>query len=289
MRVSSLSDERVIRLLTQYFVPVWVSRDHYQLGPPSQAEQEELLRLDRDRRRRGLKGGTVSVFLIAPDGTVAASQPVQLAYQPEHLLPFLKKYIETEGFRPRDPAAVRASAAPRPRLPARTAGGLLLTVRTRFDDQGPNRGVGRDRVELAPAEWAALLPAGDARPGSSWPVPRKVTDRFFRLFYPPLPHWDAQDSKVVSGSLTATAVAVSARAVRVKLAGTVELAYPYTGQATDGRVKARLVGALRYDPARRTISSLVLVSDEAGYVWYWENKPQPRAMRIAVETEPAAP
>jgi hypothetical protein len=286
MRVSSLSDERVIRLLTQYFVPVWVSRDHYQLAPPSKAEQDELLRLDRDRRQRGLEGGTVSVFLIAPDGTVAASQPVQLAYKPEKLIPFLEKYVEAERLRPRDPAAVRATAAPRPQVRAKTEGGLLLTVRTRFDGKGPNRGVGRDRVELAPAEWSALLPAGDARPGSSWQVPRKVADKFFGLFYPPLPHWDAKDSKVVRGSLTATTVSVSAREVQVKLAGTVELLFPYTGKATDGRVKAKLVGTMRYDPARRAVTSFVLVSDEASYVWHWEDKPQPGTMLIAVEMGP---
>jgi hypothetical protein len=285
MRVSSLSDDRVIRLLTQYFVPVWVSRDHYQLAPPSKAEQDELLRLDRDRRQRRLEGGTVSVFLVAPDGTVAGSQPVQLAYKPENLVPFLEKYIKEGGVRPRDPAAARATAAPRPQARAKAEGGLLLTVRTRFDGKGPNRGVGRDRVELAPAEWAALLPAGDARPGSSWQVPREVADKFFGLFYPPLPHWDAKDSKVVSGSLTATAVSVSAREVQVKLAGAVDLLYPYTGKATDGRVKAKLVGVMRYHPGRRAITSFVLVSDEASYVWHWEDRPQPGTMLIAVEME----
>jgi hypothetical protein len=41
MRVSSLSDEKVINLLTKYFIPVWVSRDHYQLAAPSDAEKDE--------------------------------------------------------------------------------------------------------------------------------------------------------------------------------------------------------------------------------------------------------
>ena len=31
MRVSSLSDDAVIETLTKYFIPVWASRDHYQL------------------------------------------------------------------------------------------------------------------------------------------------------------------------------------------------------------------------------------------------------------------
>jgi hypothetical protein len=91
MRVSSLSDERVIALLTRYFVPAWLSRDRYQLEPVSQAEKEELLRIDRERGRRGLRGGTVCVFLVAPDGAVLATQPVQQASDPENLARFLER------------------------------------------------------------------------------------------------------------------------------------------------------------------------------------------------------
>src|SRR3954453_19062092 len=108
MRVSSLSDERGIALLTRYFVPAWLSRDHYQLGPASQAEREELLRLDRERARRGLRGGTVCVFVVAPDGSRPPTQPVQQACRPENLVPLLDRVVEREGLRPRSPAAARA-------------------------------------------------------------------------------------------------------------------------------------------------------------------------------------
>ena len=37
MRASSLSDERAIRLVSQYFVPVHVSRDNYLLDVPDRA------------------------------------------------------------------------------------------------------------------------------------------------------------------------------------------------------------------------------------------------------------
>src|SRR4051795_13470778 len=141
MRVSSLSDERVIGLLTRYFIPAWVSRDHYQLGGPSGAERDEVLRIDRERRRRGFKGGTVCVYILAHDGSLLATLPVQQAHLPENLVPFLKKIVEDGRLTPRSPDAVRASAAPPP-APARATmkGGLLIGVWTRNDDPGPNRG-----------------------------------------------------------------------------------------------------------------------------------------------------
>jgi hypothetical protein len=287
MRVSSLSDERVIALVSRYFVPVWVSRDHYQMDAPAKAEQEELLRIDRDRAKRRLEGGNVCVYLIAPDGAVTASLPVQRAWKPENLLPFLKKAIEEGKLQPRAPEAVRATTAP-PRPPARprTEGGLILHVWTRFEGTGPNRGSSEDWVELTAAEWAALAPARDAKPGAVRTAPREVADKLYRLCYPPGPHWDVKDSKVVAGKLTATVVAVSDKEVRLRLAGTLEMNYPSGGKTTSGRVTARFAGAARYDPVRRTFTALALASEEADYVWYWENKPQPKKMRIAVEKEP---
>src|SRR2546423_988056 len=107
MRVSSLSNDQVQALIQAYFVPVWVSRDHYQLGPADQADHEELLKVDRGKKSQGLAGGAVCVYLLKPDGTVSASLPVQQAAYPEKLLPFLREFVEREKVRPRDPAEVQ--------------------------------------------------------------------------------------------------------------------------------------------------------------------------------------
>jgi hypothetical protein len=46
------------------------------------------------------------------------------------------------------------------------------------------------------------------------------------------------------------------------------------------------VGVAHADCKKQTLTSLALVSEQAEYVWYWQNKPQPRKMRIALELEP---
>src|SRR6266851_1720426 len=111
MRVSSLSDERVIALISKHFVPVWHSRDAYQLAETSKEEQTELDRVDHDRAKRGLEGGTVCVYLLKADGTVAATMAVQSACKPENLVPFLEKYVKDEKLQPRDADAVKATKA----------------------------------------------------------------------------------------------------------------------------------------------------------------------------------
>ncbi|MGH7222018.1 MAG: hypothetical protein ACRELF_02190, partial [Gemmataceae bacterium] len=58
------------------------------------------------------------------------------------------------------------------------------------------------------------------------------------------------------------------------------------GKPTEGRVAARFVGVFREDRKKETLTSLMLVSEKADYVWYWQGKPQPRKMRIALELEP---
>src|SRR5579875_1497934 len=126
MRVSSLSDPHIIDLVSKYFVPVSVSRDDYQREPRSQDEKAELLRLDRERARRGLKGGNVCVFIIAANGDVLATQPVQLAYKPENLRALLEEMIVSQKVGPRSQEAIRASAAKPPETKPKAEGERVI-------------------------------------------------------------------------------------------------------------------------------------------------------------------
>jgi hypothetical protein len=286
MRVSSLSDDRVIGLVSRHFVPVWLSRDGYQLGPRPKGERDEMLRIDRERQQRGLEGGSVCVYILRPDGSLLSTLPVQKAARPENLVPFLKAIVEKERFEARRPDSVRASAAPRAVRPRPAEeGGMVLHVLTRFDERRTNYGVSEDWLTLTAEEARAFVPADGTRAGSSYEVPAKVADRLFLHFYPPGPNWRAKDGTVIARSLTATVEAVSAKEVRVRLRGTVELSHPF-GAGKAGRASATLVGVLRADPARRTVTSFLMASEEAKYAWEWKGRPQPEKMVIVVEMEP---
>jgi hypothetical protein len=284
MRVSSLSDPHVIDLISKYFVPVSVSRDDYQRDPREPDEKAELLRLDRERARRRLKGGNVCAFVIAANGDVLATQPVQLAYKPENLLPFLQSIIVERKLEPRSEEAIRASAAKSSDAKPKTEGGRFIHVWTCLDT-GLNRGLSNDHVELTTAQCKAVLPPAEAKPGTAWAIPEEIAHKLFQYGYPPGPQWTTKDCKVLKGTLKATLEAVSNGEAHMRLEGEMVLKFPF-GKPTEGRITARFVGTARADCKKQALTSLELVSEQVDYVWYWQGKPQPRKMRIALELEP---
>jgi hypothetical protein len=277
MRVSSLSDRRVIDLVAGHFVPVWLSRDRYQLGKIEKEERELVARIDASRRKRKLEGGAVCVYIVESSGEVLATLPVQKAGKPDLLAAFLKKVIQDEKLKPRR-EAIKPAAAEVPK--AKGKDGRLFAVWTRFDGK-ENRGTSRDLVELTKAEWSAFLPA-KVKKGHSWKVARGSAEKLLKNAYPPLPHWDAKLAKVVACELTATVTEAGEGDVRVRLEGKLELIYPHKGEPTDGRVTARVVGVIRCDAKGERLTALELASDGATYVWNWQGKPQTKAMSIAV-------
>jgi hypothetical protein len=284
MRVSSLSNPRVIELVSKYFVPAWYSRDFYQREGDHQDEKREMARLDAERAKRRLEGGNVCVFIVADKGDVVATQRVQLAYKPENLIPFLEKIIAEQKLKPRGEEAIRDSAAKPVMAKPKTEGGRFIHVWTRLDT-GVNRGLGNDRAELTVKQWKAFLPPADAKVGTSWDIPQEIAHTLVQYCYPPSPNWRTQDCKVQKGTLKATLAARSGDEARIKLEGEMELKFP-VGKPTEGHITAQFEGVARADCTKQTLASLALVSEKADYVWYWQGKPQPMKMRIALELEP---
>jgi hypothetical protein len=280
MRVSSLSNERIRSILSNYFVPTWLSRDRYQLDGTSKDEQAELQRIDRQRHDRGLEGGTVTVHILAADGTVVAAMALKNACDPEKLGAFLVSYIEREKLKPRaNPRTVGIKTTSK-------TDETVLRVCTRLEDKGPNRGLSIDRVTLTAAQTAAFVPDRDYRRGSSFKLPAEVADPIFSYFYPPLPHYDIKKSKLLARGLTATVVAASEKEVQLRLEGYVELRYPNLGKPSDGQTTAKLLGTATVDPAKRKLTALAMTSVDAEYVWYWNGSPMRHRMSVAVKLEP---
>ncbi|SRR5579883_3340413 len=284
MRVSSLSHPRVIELVSKYFVPAWVSRDFYQIEGDHKDEKKELARLDGDRARRHLKGGTVCVFIVADNGDVLATMPVQQSMKPENLIPLLEKFVAELKLKPRREEAIRESAAKPVTPKPKTEGGRLIHIFTHLDSGGA-RSVTNDRVELTAKQWKTFLPPADATPGTSWNIPEEIAHKLLLYCYPPVSHWRVMDSKVIKGTFKATLVSLSGEEAHIKLEGELVLKFP-VGKPIEGQVTAHFEGAARADCKKQTLASLALVSENADYVWNWQGKPQPRKMRIAMEMEP---
>lgn len=282
--MSSLSNPRIVELISKYFVPAWVSRDDYQREARDQDEKAELVRIDHERARRKLKGGNVTVFILADNGDVLATQPVVVALKPENLRTFLEEMIAKHKLQPRSQEAIQASAAKPTEAKPPAEGNRFIHIWTRLDT-GPNNGLTNDRVELTAAQCKAFLPPADAPSGTSWDIPEEVAHKLLQYCYPPGPHWMVKDCKVLKGKLKATLADGAKDEARIQLKGEMELQFP-VGKPTEGRITARFIGTARGDRKKQTLVSLVVVSEQAEYVWQWQGKPQPRKMRIALELEP---
>lgn len=287
MRVGPLSNDKVIDLLTTYFVPVWLSNDHFQMAAPSDAEQAEVRRIHGERVRKGLDSGTVCVVVLAPDGGVSATLNLHKASQVQNLVPFLQGIVDEQKPEARTAEAIKATTAP-PRPPARAhaEGGMVLHVLTRFAEMKPNRGVSQDWFEWGADEWSAFAPAADAKAGDVLPVPKATASKLFRRLYPPAGNWEARTCQVVAGKLTATVADAADGEVRLNLEGEVELMVPVGDDPTGGRVTVRLSGAARYDREHKKFTSLVLASEQAEFLRTWDNKSFRQKMLIGVEMDP---
>lgn len=275
MRVSSLSDARLIRLISDYFVPVWVSRDDYQLPAAGKGDKVLLRKIDDSRHAKKLEGGTVCVYVARADGGVLATLPVQRAHKPELLKPFLDRIVREEGLKPRTRRPAEAEKA-------KPAGGRAFVVRTRFDDTPVNRGTSRDRVELTAKQMATFVPPR-AEAGARWEIAGAVVSKLLRYAYPPLPHWDAKLARVEKAGLAARVVSVEGDEATLWLEGGLELTYPVLKTPTDGKVTARLAATAVVDVRTREVKAFALASRGGQYVWYWKGEPQRRRVAFAVE------
>ena len=286
MRVGPLSNDKIIDLLSKYFVPVWLSNDHFQLTAPSDAEQQEVQRIYQERVRRRLDSGTVCVVILAPDGGVAATLNLHKASQTEILAPFLQQIVDDRKLAPRSAEVVRnMTAAPLAATKPRTEGGLVLHVLTRFEEMKPNRGVSQDWYEWTAAEWSALAPPTDAQPGAVQTMPKDAADKLFRRLYPPAGAWDPSKCKVVAARLRSTVVGAADGEVRLKLDAEAQMTVPVGDDPTGGKVTVQLVGAARYDASKRTFTSLSLASESAEFVRYWNGAAFPGKMIVGLELE----
>lgn len=287
MRASSLSDDRVVRLLAAYFVPVFLSRDDYTGANRDAADAAEAERLRRAAAAKGMSHGNVSAYVLDPSGVPVASLIVSQAMEPDKLLDMLRQVIDDRHLKPRDPDAVRASTAPSPGAPRPVSpGGLVLHVWTRPLGADSSTGPGDDWVELTPEDCASFVPPADAAAGTEWDVPERVTDKLFSRCYPAVCNYHATATKVRHAGLSARVVASSAGRAEVALRGFLEADHSRDGNG-DGQVLASFIGWATSDLATRRVTSLTLASDRAAYVYHWKGQRNPSPLiAIAVESVP---
>jgi hypothetical protein len=267
--------------LNRYFVPVYISNEDYgKTGSAPAEEKAERNRIWRDAARAKLSSGTVHVYVLSPDGEVIDSQHVARASKVEELTALLERAVATlrpEEGKPLVPPACQ-SAAP---SADRDALVLHLTERNlvRQGNEyvpvkpalGQNRAGGwgsyaaEDWIVLGKDEWRALLPAGEAKVGTSWDLDQAASAKVLRHFYPSTENNNVATNRIEEQALKATVLAVEGDGVRARIDGRLKMKHTFYHKDDNNFVEATVVGYLEFEPGRKRIRTLQLATDQATY------------------------
>jgi hypothetical protein len=271
----SLSDNRVIQLLNQYFVPVYLSNEDYsERGAASAEEKAELQRIRREGLAKGLSVGTVHAYVLTPDGHPADSLHVVDAAKADRMVGMLQRTVEKLALKPGPPLV---SPAP-PAVPAAEPGTLRLHVTSRYLERRGNAYVlvenaggnwsalpGEDWLRLSGEQQAKLLPGRSVTVGQTWTLDPDVSATLLHRFYPPTENNDLGKNRMEEQSLTGTVTVVSGGVAKARITGSLRMKHPFYHKEDGNDVRATLAGTLEWEPASGRIRTLRLVTDEATY------------------------
>ena len=101
--------------------------------------------------------------------------------------------------------------------------------------------------------------------GSSWELDKDVGAKLLKHFYPPAENNELSTNRIDRQSLKAAVVSVREGLVRARIDGNLKMKHAFNQRGDDFFVEAVLVGFVDFDPAKKQIKSLQLVTDKATY------------------------
>ena len=183
MRAGPLSDEKVIRLLNAYFVPVYVSNEEYRGdGTALPEERKVYTQIYHEAIRQKRHNGTVCVYLVAPDGKGFDSLVVSKAAEPGQLQKMLEAAVARLKTKEGEPLIKPTQQAPPPKAEKNE---LVLHLVSRYDHRGSwAEFPAENYIVLKQPDWQKLRPSEDAKPGATWDIDKEVAVQFLTYFFP---------------------------------------------------------------------------------------------------------
>jgi hypothetical protein len=247
-------------------------------APPE--ERAEQQRIYHEALAAKLSTGTVHVYVLDPAGHPIDSLHVAEATRPERLTAMLQKAVTRLKVAPGEPLLTPCCQS---KAPAAGPGGLVLHLTARYlarkgDDElrlEPTLGTERsgqwaslpseDWLVLTSAECAKLLPAGKVRTGLTWDLDGEVAARLLTHFYPPTENTDTATNRIDEQVLGARVLSQEGGVVRAEVKGRLRMRHPFYHKPTEEYADAAVVGYIDFEPARRAVRALRLVTEQATY------------------------
>ncbi|OAI46383.1 hypothetical protein AYO44_02130 [Planctomycetaceae bacterium SCGC AG-212-F19] len=278
MRAGPLSNPKVIALLNGYFVCAYTSNDDI----PGDADTVGRERKERERikaafREVKLGSGEVSPYILTPDAKPLGRLSIGPACEKDNLLQLLEKIVAEQKLARGDPIVKPAPQAPQPDSPA-DALVLHLVARKLTPKYSWNEFPSEDWIVLNRDAWEKLLPPGGIKVKESYPLDRDAAAVLLTRFFPQTEvctakpeHLLAADGKyrhrLEQHELRGTVLSVQDGTARVRLDGSLKLYHKfYPGHEDQNMVNATVVGYLDFDMAKKKVTALRLVTDQATYV-----------------------
>jgi len=291
MRVSSLSDSRILEMINDFYIPVSLSRDRYQSEPLGDKDLAILETVDYQSEQRGLDRGRVCVYILDSEGDVLDSLRVERALDPEELLPFLGSVVvkanPTRATRT-ELLARRESLQEEPANRFDSPGNqdVILHVATRYEKRRADWGISEDWIKLSRQEWKSWIRLDpNLQVGDSWSASTEATERLLSHFYPPTSVWDVREGQIREEILVATLIERGPTEWVIRLQGTLSLSYPFRFEdgGAPGSLTTDIVGYLRYQPETDSIASFKMISTNANYEFVFRGIVDRSPVAIAVE------
>lgn len=268
MRAGPLSDNRIIKLLNSYYIPVYSSNeDSAPRGHGPAEEKAEHVRIYQEASKKPCGSGAVYVYILSPDGRVIDGLQVARATHGNALVEMLEKTVQKLHTVSGPPVV---TPTPQSRPPRHDPDSLVLHLIARGSRQAfPWREFPAENwIVLSRADWMSLLPPGEMNAGLSWSFEKALADKLLTDFYPETEDVDTNvdRSRIERGSLRATVVSVSEGIARVRLDGTLRMKHSFYTRQDDGNfVNAVLLGWMEFDTGRHQITTFELVTQKATY------------------------
>jgi hypothetical protein len=280
MRAGPLSESRVINLLNQNFVCVYIANDDY-FGPRGVPgdERSELERIRQEGHAKKLSVGTVHAYVLTPDGHTHDSLHVASAAQTPATLAMLNRAIR--HFKPNAGGPIVAPAPQSGPPSGAPRDALILHLVSRAHDRGSwGQFPAENWLVFTRAQWSRLLPGNGVAPGQTWELDRDISAGILTYFYPQTENNDATTARIQQHALTAKVLTVQNGRVTARIDGFVRMQHVfYPGRKDAQPLGADVVGVLTLDPEKPPSLRLATTAAVHGR----------RPFTVAVESVPAAP
>jgi hypothetical protein len=264
VRAGPLSDDKVIVLLNNYFVPVAVPTDDYVEG--GKAPEAEKAEIQRILGKTWVANNSIS-YVVAPDGRVIDSHLNSTgASATERVAELLERCIQKLKTAAGQPLVKPAALSVLPPPAKADALVLHLTARSLPGKGAWGRLPAEDWIVLDRADWAKMLGPERADVGTSWELDKEAAAKFLVHFYPSSPNWDITQNRIEKQSLKATILSLRDGVARIRIDGDLRMKHHFLSIKDDNRfVEASVVGFIDFEPEGRKIRSMRLVTDKATY------------------------